>query len=365
MAGGVPVEAAARESVSPLFQVEVRAASAAPLRSRASLTFPSPRCQPLHFLPQGPLTFPQGPLTFQPSTRRLHVPCRGSVRMRALAATSCSPLRPSTPCSARARCPPAAFHTFALFSPPLGHSSHSPLKHRPPSFVVALRAVRSSISRAFPAMPASVGLLRGEGQPSWPLLPLFHPSSSSAGHSSLLSVPVVLSLSPAALACVLLMLAVVSALSASSPRVRLRLWAAAARGLRWLVDVVAWQLRSLSCSLMPWQWLQRSVHCQPVYLLAVSVFHAPPSWRVSSERFRVIAGGHFRLPPATVSFCSKILANSGLGENTAFPRCTHARTQHTHRRTTIPPHTTRSALQLQPTHGWCSLLRSAGSGHLR
>ena len=71
-------------------------------------------------------------------------------------------------------------------------------------------------------------------------------------------------------------------------------------------------------------------HPHPVWLMGLEVFEAPVGWEVSSDRYRMIAGGNFGLPVSTVDFCSRILAKSGLGERTAFPRQTrnysHTRT---------------------------------------
>ena len=86
-------------------------------------------------------------------------------------------------------------------------------------------------------------------------------------------------------------------------------------------DAVAWQWRLLVAALSPLTWLRaQSSHPQSVHLLAVTTFTAPDDWRVSTERFRVIAGHNFRLPSATVEFCARVIAKSGLGESTAFPR---------------------------------------------
>ena len=76
------------------------------------------------------------------------------------------------------------------------------------------------------------------------------------------------------------------------------------------LNQLTWYLRCL----LPWS------HPHPVWLMGLEVFEAPVGWEVSSERYREIAGGNFGLPPSTVDFCSRILAKSGLGERTAFPR---------------------------------------------
>ena len=183
-----------------------------------------------------------------------------------------------------------------------------------------------SLSPVLPSMPALGGLLGSEGQSGsfpWPLVPLLLPPSSST--SAFPSLPVLLSLSPSALLCVLLLFAAASALRFASPRLLHRV-------VCWVLDVLSWQLRVLWSCVCVWRWVCESVHPHPVYLLSVSVFRAPPAWRVSSERFRAIAGGNFRLPPATVDFCSRVLAHSGLGEHTAFPRHSH-HTQRTHAHT--------------------------------
>ena len=74
-------------------------------------------------------------------------------------------------------------------------------------------------------------------------------------------------------------------------------------------------------------------HPHPVWLVGLEVFEAPREWEVSSERYRVIAGGNFGLPVETVDFCSRILAKSGLGERTAFPRPSRSeRPAHNHTR---------------------------------
>ena len=80
----------------------------------------------------------------------------------------------------------------------------------------------------------------------------------------------------------------------------------------------------LSLSLNHAAWYLRCLlltsHPHPVWLMGLEVFEAPEAWEVSSERYRVIAGGNFGLPMSTVDFCSRILAKSGLGQRTAFPR---------------------------------------------
>ena len=82
-----------------------------------------------------------------------------------------------------------------------------------------------------------------------------------------------------------------------------------------ILNALTWQLNSLSSVVYG-----GSAYVHSVWLVGLEVFEAPKAWEVSSERYRQIAGGNFGLPASSVDFCSRILAKSGLGERTAFPR---------------------------------------------
>ena len=60
--------------------------------------------------------------------------------------------------------------------------------------------------------------------------------------------------------------------------------------LSYCVNQLTWYVRCL----LPYS------HPHPVWLMGLEVFEAPVSWEVSSERYRVIAGGNFQLPHSTV-----------------------------------------------------------------
>ena len=184
---------------------------------------------------------------------------------------------------------------------------------------------------------AQRGLLKGEWNAAW-MSTAFSPSSSD-GAASLF--PPLLLTWPTSTVSVWLFLGSLLLLSFLALPIRLRqcILRRLHHAVSAVLDVVVWQCRLLLAALHPLCWLSgfsstaRSPHPHPVYLLDVSTFTAPPHWRVSSERFRRIAGGNFRLPATTVDFCSKIIAKSGLGEETAFPRrhpSTHCTTRYQH-----------------------------------
>jgi hypothetical protein len=88
-----------------------------------------------------------------------------------------------------------------------------------------------------------------------------------------------------------------------------------------LFDWLLWRLHCVVSLLSPARWLSASpCHPHSVYLLGLSTFTPPANWECDSRRFTQVAAVNFGLPAASVAFCERLLAKSGLGENTAFPR---------------------------------------------
>ena len=177
-------------------------------------------------------------------------------------------------------------------------------------------------------MAASALLQPGASRAWLPLLSLPSVSSSSASSQggSLLLLPAVLQLPgvPAAAAAAALLLsaaaiaiAAAGALSGGRPRAA----EALLRLLCALFDWLQWRLCCLASALSPASWLSGSAsHPHAVYLLGLSTFTPPADWECDSKRFTQVAAVNFSLPRSSVALCERILAKSGLGERTAFPR---------------------------------------------